>query len=262
MYIRAWASALLLVSTTMGNAKASKRGTSNRDKTPALFLYMYINETLTLQSWEFCWEESKHKHMEGLEKTVENGIVTYEIKDFTFADGMEWQPTTLWDVFPSIIKDVNRLIIPPSIRHIKCNFWNCKDLKEFVVCPGNLYFSTDENGALYSFDKDILYKVPPATEGAFIVPESVKNIGNHAFGACERLNEIKIGENVRSIGINAFYDCNTKIPIVIPDDIRYFEGCTFHQTSNMSHLSSVFIYRGKQYSYIELSKLLENQTIG
>ena len=34
----AWASALLLVLWQVGNAKASKSGTSNRDKTPALFL--------------------------------------------------------------------------------------------------------------------------------------------------------------------------------------------------------------------------------
>ena len=41
MHTYAWASALLLVLWQVGNAKASKSGTSNEDKIPR-FLYLYV----------------------------------------------------------------------------------------------------------------------------------------------------------------------------------------------------------------------------
>ena len=44
----AWASALLHVFGKFGNAKALDRGTSNRDKTPARFVYVCLNVSSTL----------------------------------------------------------------------------------------------------------------------------------------------------------------------------------------------------------------------
>ncbi len=39
------------------------------------------------------------------------------------------------------------------------------------------------------------------------IPESVKFIGNNAFGDCENLSEITIPDSVSSIGITAFDNC-------------------------------------------------------
>jgi len=44
----AWASALLLVLDKVGNAKASSSGTSNRDETPALLIYMFSDSSYLL----------------------------------------------------------------------------------------------------------------------------------------------------------------------------------------------------------------------
>ena len=46
MHTRAWASALLLVFGKLGNARASMSGTSNRDKTPALFVSICLKLTI------------------------------------------------------------------------------------------------------------------------------------------------------------------------------------------------------------------------
>ena len=214
---------------------------------------MYVNEQLTLQPWESAGEKVNKKYMEGLEKRVENGIITYEIKDSTFDNDIEWYPVRLGVDFSKWVKDANHLVIPQSVSRIDCNFWECIELKSFVVHKNNRHFSTDENGALYSFEKDVLYKVPPATKGCFVVPDSVREIRGHAFSSCSKLKEIVIGKRVISIGIHAFYDCHPQNPIIIPENVRDFGGCTPVQVADKAHLSAEFMYKGKMYSYIELN---------
>lgn len=92
-----------------------------------------------------------------------------------------------------------------------------KELKEINVDPANPYCAS-QNGILYSKDMTILYACPAAHEGAVIIPDTVKTIGERAFDGCRLLKEIVIPDSVTSIGRRAFMDCKALAKVVIPEN--------------------------------------------
>ena len=62
------------------------------------------------------------------------------------------------------------------------------------------------------------------------IPDSVTNIGDHAFGACSSLGSVMIGNHVTSIGGSAFTACHSLASVTIPDSVtcignNAFEHC-------------------------------------
>ena len=70
------------------------------------------------------------------------------------------------------------------------------------------------------------------------IPNSVKSIGDWAFEDCRNLKEIKIPNSVKSIGFKAFYGCSSLQTVNIPDSVERigdwaFSGCSSLQTVNI-----------------------------
>lgn len=127
-------------------------------------------------------------------------------------------PNTLkrWDCFPSEELSIYRptLIIGDSLMSISLSTGNLFDLQNIHVSENNPYLSSLD-GVLFNKDKSILlthprcYKrYPNATTNLpkhYVVPESVREIGDYAFYATP-VTEIDIPEGVVSIGKAAFFD--------------------------------------------------------
>ena len=67
-------------------------------------------------------------------------------------------------------------------------------------------------------------------ESNFVIPDSVKSIGDYAFWGCTRLKNITMPDSVTSIGAYAFCDCTGLTNITIPDSVtsiekEVFAGC-------------------------------------
>lgn len=83
-----------------------------------------------------------------------------------------------------------------------------KDLEEynafFTVASGNQNYSADSKGVLFNKAKTELIIAPKTLNGAYVVPDNVTSIGNHAFEECTSLLNITFPESVTNIGNYVF----------------------------------------------------------
>ena len=98
-------------------------------------------------------------------------------------------------------------------------------LEEFEVDLFNQHY-TSTDGILYNNEKTILLRCPVAKSGDIIIPESVTQIGDDAFGGfmdCCKLKTIHVPASVKRILNDAFRDCSAKVTYEDKDSIEFFE---------------------------------------
>lgn len=124
------------------------------------------------------------------------------------------------------------ITIPSSVSSIgKGAFTWCYALDKIIVDKENNHYIS-ENGALYDKNKTELIQVPPGIEDTeFVIPDSVRNIGDSAFYDCISLTSISIPDSVTDIGDWAFVECVNLTSINIPNSVKSigehaFDGCT------------------------------------
>ncbi|GHV60811.1 hypothetical protein FACS1894195_0210 [Bacteroidia bacterium] len=82
------------------------------------------------------------------------------------------------------------------------------------------------DGVLFSKDKTTLIKYPQDKQGAYIIPEGVTKIDNHAFQSCKGLTSVSIPSSTE-IGVGSFWDCTGLTSLynyrTTPQDIEYRE---------------------------------------
>ena len=90
---------------------------------------------------------------------------------------------------------------------------------------------TYEDDVLFNKDKSEIVSFRNQKNESYIIPDSVTDIGDGAFGGCSSLSNIVIPDSVTAIGDFAFSDCRSLSKIVIPDSVTdigdgAFEGCS------------------------------------
>lgn len=102
------------------------------------------------------------------------------------------------------------------------------NVKEYRVDEGNRYFSNDENGVLYNYDKTTLLSFPTASElTTFKTPESVNKIGKYAFHSAKNLIEVTLSAGVKSIESFAFWSCDNLTDIYLPEGLQSISHSAF-----------------------------------
>ena len=102
-------------------------------------------------------------------------------------------------------------------------FEGCGSLKQITVSDENEYF-TSVDGVLFNKDKTELIRYPQGkTNKTYTVPSTVTTIGSNAFGRCENLTSIILGNNVSLIDWNAFYSCYNLKSITLGTSIEKIE---------------------------------------
>jgi hypothetical protein len=131
------------------------------------------------------------------------------------------------------------VIIPGSVTNIgSFAFFNCTSLTMIMVEPDNLTYSS-VNGVLFNKDQATLISCPGGLTGAYMIPNSVTNIGDQAFES-SLLTNIMIPSSVIVIGQGAFADCTNLSRISIPGSVTAigfysFSGCTALTSVNISN---------------------------
>ena len=146
---------------------------------------------------------------------------------------------------------------PATMEHIDgLAFSDCRTPSEITVAEGNTaYKSVDGN--LFSYDGTRLikyaggkenqtYTVPDGTviiEGnAFeyakhltevTLPDSVEEIGDHAFLYCEGLKTLSLGKGLRIIGGQAFGFCKSLTEVTIPDHVEELSYSVFSECEKL-----------------------------
>ncbi len=107
-------------------------------------------------------------------------------------------------------------------------------LSAIVVDEENMYFSSDEYGALYNKDKTVIIEYPKGNKRKnFNIPGTVKTIGSTAFQSAKNLESIHIPFGVEIIERYAFHSTDFK-EILIPDSVivigdRAFANCEIEE---------------------------------
>ena len=125
--------------------------------------------------------------------------------------------------------DLQIVIIPAFVTNIgESAFSDCKNLKSIVVAEGNHKYDSRNNcNAIIETENNRLVVGCMST----IIPNSVTEISEGAFGGSTGLQSIVIPDSVTKIGDYAFWGCTDLQSIVIPNSVkeigeRAFSGCT------------------------------------
>lgn len=188
------------------------------------------------------------------------------VKEIYISEGIEEIESQAFN-FLSSLKEV---YLPSTLKILEDNAFNISySLSNIYLNNGSNYFSLDEDGNLYSFDKKELYRVLPKNNyvdfnilegveiikgGAFdsnytltnvIFPSSLKTINSFAFNDCYLINELNFNEGLETLSVNAFSGLNKSLKIInLPSTLKNMNGNPFY---NYPHLKEINISSENKY---------------
>ena len=143
----------------------------------------------------------------------------------------------------SNLYEVTSITIPNTVTTIADDlFSNNYSLTTINVEEGNPAYSSID-GVLFNKDQTELIKCPQGKQGAYVIPNSVKGIGDNAFGSC-CLTNVTIPNSVESIGSVAFVSCYGLTSVTLPSSLTSMGAYVFaycrNITSVVSHIEKPF----------------------
>ncbi len=141
-------------------------------------------------------------------------------------------------------------------------FVDCSSLNSINVLNGNKNYS-DIDGVLFNKNQSKLVCYPNGrTNDSYIIPDSVKSIGDYAFYYCSSLTSIIIPDSVTRIGYGAFSDCSSLTSVTIPDSINIIGAWAFSECSSLTSVTipksvtSIGVYAFKNCKSLDTISIL------
>lgn len=98
-------------------------------------------------------------------------------------------------------------------------------------------FYLSENNVLFDKNKTHLLRYAPQKEDSqYVIPDSVKIIGDCSFSRCSNLTQIQLPEGVLRINYAAFAHCSNLLNINIPDSITHISNESFQRCSSLQYI--------------------------
>ena len=181
-----------------------------------------------------CIGDEAFMHCSSLLNIVIQDSVT-NIGDYAFAQCCSLTSIDIPDSVTSIGNGVfceclalEYIFIPKSVICLKGNPFLGWNGKLECLSPNFMY----ECDILFNKDKSEIISFRNQEIESYIIPNSVKSIGDSAFAGCCSLVSIVISDSVTSIGKEAFCDCRSLSKIIIPESVKSigdsaFEFCRF-----------------------------------
>ena len=144
-----------------------------------------------------------------------------------------------------------------------------------IYGSGNMYNYSYGNTPWYSFipsirSVEIGNSVKSIGDWAFgdcnnmtsvTIPRSVTSIGNDAFCRCSSLTSIEIPDSVKSIGKSAFYSCTELISIDIPEGVKSIGDSAFYGCTSLESVSIPGSAKTTGFAAFNYCSSLKNVTI-
>ena len=122
--------------------------------------------------------------------------------------------------------NLTSVIIGDSVNAIASNMFNyCSKLSHLVI--GN---------SVESIGSFAFYHCPELS-GELIIPDSVKTMGQWAFGGGNKLTSVIIGDGLVSVGLSAFYGSSKITDLVIGENVGLISHCAFRNCSALKNIT-------------------------
>ena len=160
-----------------------------------------------------------------------------------------------------VVKELRRVVIPPTVKEIKQNaFADCTNIEEVVFqtkTENGVEIGTEKIGAnAFRWCTSLrTIRIPDTVteigSGAWcyntslsdvVLPKNIKVINSSTLRGCKSINNIIIPPNVEEISAEAFEGCTNLASINIPEKLRIIRNGGF---SNCVNLKSITIERRK-----------------
>ena len=160
-----------------------------------------------------------------------SGLATATIPETVTHNGTTYSVTSIGDGAFDCCYSLTSITIPHSVTSIgRYAFAGCSALTSIVVESGNTTYDSRENcNAIIETATNTLIAGCQST----IIPNSVTNIGELAFGGCSALTSIILPNSVTSIGRYAFYGCSALTSITIPNSVKTIGKYAFFRVQNI-----------------------------
>ena len=123
-----------------------------------------------------------------------------------------------------ICASLKDIYIPAGVESIgEGAFRDCSSLTAIQVSPDNTYYSSDDQGVLFTKDKSELIQYPANTgRGVYTVPDTVVTIRENAFQCSRYLTRVTISSGVKNIGDTILDQCHQLTQIQVDEENPYF----------------------------------------
>ena len=109
----------------------------------------------------------------------------------------------------------------------------CTSLTSIQVSAANQYFKSID-GVLFNADATKIVWFPLGKDGDYILPSSVKSIGEYAFRNCH-ITSFTMPDNITEIGMGAFYGSSVE-SVTLSDNLATIPQATFQQCLNLKSI--------------------------
>lgn len=105
-------------------------------------------------------------------------------------------------------------------------FYDCSAMTSIDVNAANTHYSTT-NSVLFDKAKSVLIQYPSGLPGMYVVPITVFNINDGAFGDAFGLTSVVISDNVTNISFESFYSCLNLGSVVLGPKVATIQQAAF-----------------------------------
>lgn len=126
--------------------------------------------------------------------------------------------------------------IGKNVKSIGENAFFLSAIEKITVSPENDYFSSDEDGVLFTKNKSVLLCYPTKkSDGEYILPSEVKKIEKNAFSHSS-VKKVVFPEGIEEIGLSAFEYSRDLISINLPQSLDIISSRAFYCCASIAEL--------------------------
>jgi hypothetical protein len=207
-------------------------------------LTLTISGKGAMENYSYYGDAPWYSNRENIKTLViNNGITSIGNSAFGYCSGL-----TSVDILNSVTSIGNSAFqgcskltsvdIPNSVMSIgKIAFYDCSGLTSFAVAANNPSYSSVD-GVLFDKSRNTLVQYPEGrAASSYVIPNSVRSIGEYAFSWCRGLTSVDIPNSVTSISNYAFSYCSGLTSVSIPNSVTSIGGYAFYGCGGLTDVT-------------------------